>query len=107
MENANVCCPISWEASHGIPIGMTFPWTILQVSVQVHYCKRDEAYFRTLLWQYNGRQNGLISQVLFFELYKIIKNKVTFEGFKNGAIAPLHLPLVQLYCLILIHESAI
>jgi len=22
-------CPISWDVSHGIPIGMTFPWTSL------------------------------------------------------------------------------
>jgi len=41
------------------------------VSLRVHYCKRDGIYFTTLLWQNNGRQNGLII-MLFSELYKII-----------------------------------
>ena len=27
-----------------------------QVSLRVHYCKRDEVYFTTLLWKNNGRQ---------------------------------------------------
>jgi len=25
-------CPIPWDVSHGIPIGMTFPWTSLTIS---------------------------------------------------------------------------
>jgi len=29
MGNTNVCCPISWDVSHGIPIGMAFLWTSL------------------------------------------------------------------------------
>jgi len=24
-------CPIPWDVSHGIPMGMTFPWTSLQI----------------------------------------------------------------------------
>jgi len=31
MGNTNVCCPISWDASHGIPIGIPFPWTSLVI----------------------------------------------------------------------------
>jgi len=26
-------CPIPWETSHGIPIGMTFPWTSLGIKL--------------------------------------------------------------------------
>jgi len=39
-----------------------------------HYCKKDDVKFTTLLWQNNGRQNGLISRML----YNIMLNKVTF-----------------------------
>jgi len=42
--------------------------------------KRDEVYFTTLLWQNNGRPNGLISWVLFSELHKVMVNKVTSVG---------------------------
>jgi len=35
-----------------------------QVSLRVHYCTRGEAYFTTLLWQNNRRQNGLIDVCL-------------------------------------------
>jgi len=31
----------------------------IQVSLRVHYCKRVQEYFTTLLWQKNWRQNGL------------------------------------------------
>ena len=31
MGNTNVCCPIPWDVSHGIPIGMTFTWTSLMI----------------------------------------------------------------------------
>jgi len=57
------------------------------VSLRVHYCKRDEAYFTTLLRQINGRQNGLASRMLFSELYNTLVNKVIFLGFR-GTIAP-------------------
>ena len=40
----------------------------------------------------NGRKNGLISRILFSEMYKIMVNKVTFVGFR-GAIAPIAHPL--------------
>jgi len=61
--------PVSlWEA-----ISVIFG---IQVSLRVHYCKRDEVYFTTLLWQNNGRQNGLISRTLFSKLYKIMVKRV-------------------------------
>jgi len=31
----------------------------IQVSLRIYYCKRDDVYFTTLLWQKNWRQNGL------------------------------------------------
>jgi len=53
------------------------------VSLRVHYCKRDEVYFTTVLWQDYGRQNGLKSRMLFPELYKIMVKTVTFIGFRG------------------------
>ena len=44
----------------------------------------DEVYLTALLWQNNGRQNGLISRRLFCELFKIMVKNVTFVGFKGG-----------------------
>jgi len=55
-----------------------------QVSLRVHYCKRDEVYFTTLRQQNNGRQNGLISRMLFSDLGKIMVNKVPFVGLRGG-----------------------
>ena len=55
-----------------------------QVSLWVHYCKRDKVNFTTLLWQNNGRQNGLIPRMIFSELYKIMTNKVILLGFRGG-----------------------
>ena len=49
-----------------------------QLALRVHYWKSNEVYFTTLLWQNNVRQNGLISRMLFSELYKVMVNKVTF-----------------------------
>ena len=61
-----------------------------QVLCRFRYCKRDEAYFTALLWQNNGRQNSLKSQMLFSDLYKIMVKEVTFTGFRGGgAIDPL------------------
>jgi len=37
MGNTNVCCPIPWDVSHGITIGMTFPWT----SLRIWFCPMD------------------------------------------------------------------
>jgi len=54
-----------------------------QVSLRVHYCTRDEVYFTTLLWWNNRRKNGLVSQMLFSELYKIMVDKVAFAGFRG------------------------
>ena len=52
-----------------------------EVSLRVHYCKRDEVYFTTLLWQNNVWKNGFISCMLFSYVYKIMVKKVTFVGF--------------------------
>ena len=30
-------CPIPWDGSHGIPIGMTFPWTSLRFPWDSHW----------------------------------------------------------------------
>ena len=51
-------------------------------------CNRDKVCITTLLWQNNGRQNGLISRMLSSQLYKIMVNKVTLVNFR-GAIAPI------------------
>ena len=59
-----------------------------QVSLRAHCCKRDEVCLTALLWQNNGPQNGLISQMLFSEFCKIMVNKVIFVGF-IGTIAPI------------------
>jgi len=39
-----------------------------QASSFVHYCKRDEVYFTTVLSQNNGWQNGLISRNAVFRI---------------------------------------
>jgi len=49
---------------------------VSHVSLPVHYSKRDEVYFTTLLWQNNGWQNGLVLQMLFSELYTIMANRL-------------------------------
>jgi len=59
-----------------------------QDSQRRRYSKRDEVHFTTLLWQSNGRQNGLISRMHFFELCEIMVDKVTFVGFRGGSDHP-------------------
>jgi len=54
-----------------------------EVSLRVHYCKRNEDNVTTLLWQNSRQQNDLTSRKLFSELYKIMVNKVTFIGFRG------------------------
>jgi len=48
-----------------------------------------------MLWPNNEWQNGLISRILFSELYKIMVNKITFAAFRGGRSPPLDLPLPQ------------
>jgi len=72
-----------------------------QVSQRLPYCKRDEAYFTTMLWPNNGWQNGLILRMLFSELYKIMVNKITFAGFMGGD-RPLWIPPVSTTGILLI-----
>jgi len=43
----------------------------------------SQQYFTKLLWQNNGRQNGLKSRMLFSELYKIMVKEVAFVGFSG------------------------
>ena len=85
--NTGAIQPVRWGG--GGEISLIFG---SQVSLRVHCCKRDEAYFTTLLWQDGRRQNGLKSRSLFPELYKIMVNKVTFIGFRGGGDRP-NLPL--------------
>jgi len=59
-----------------------------QVSLPVHYRKKEEVYFTTLLWQNKGRQNGLTSRLLFSKLNKIMVKKVTFVGLRGGGNRP-------------------
>jgi len=42
-------CPIPWDVSHGIPIGMTSPWTSLPIRRHIHVCK--PTFWRSLLTQ--------------------------------------------------------
>jgi len=42
-------CPIPWDVSHGIPIGMTSPWTSLPIRRHIHVCK--STFWRSLLTQ--------------------------------------------------------
>jgi len=79
------CMPNRQGRIHSVSLGGAISVIFgSQVSLRVHYCKRDEVYFTTLLWQHNGRQNGLISRMLFSELFKIMVKKVTFVGFRGG-----------------------
>ena len=75
-----------------------------QVSLRIHFCKRDGVYLTTLLWQNSLRQNGLISRMLFSELHKIIVKKVTFVGFR-GAIAPIASPWIRPCCSVTLLSS--
>jgi len=59
-----------------------------EVSLGVHYCKRHKIYFTTLLWQNKGRQNDLITRILFPALYIIMVKKVAFVGFRRGRSRP-------------------
>jgi len=56
--------------------------------------KRRSILQKILLWQNNGRQNRMISRMLFFELYKIMVNNVTFVGFRGGRSSPVDPPLL-------------
>ena len=49
-----------------------------EVSLRIHYGKKDKVYFTTLLWQNNGRQNGFISWMLFSKLHKSLGDKIMF-----------------------------
>ena len=66
-----------------------------EVSLRIHYCKRDEVYLTTLLWQNNGLQNGLTSWMLYSELYKFMVNEVTFVGFRGGGRSPKSSPSIR------------
>ena len=59
-SHSNFCLshPIPWDVSHGIPIGMTFPWTSLLIRLEDHnyqcsspnpgYCELANAHNRDL-----------------------------------------------------------
>jgi len=60
------------------------------MAVKSHYAfiTVSRAYFTTLLWQNRERQNGLISLMLFSELFENMVNEVTFVSFTRS-IAPI------------------
>jgi len=61
--------------------------------VKSHYgfaTVRDEVYITTQLWQNNGRQNVLVSRMLFSKLYKILVNKVTFVSLRRQSPPWIH-----------------
>jgi len=74
--------PVSLEGAISVIFGNQF-------SSRVHYCKRGEVCFTIVLCQNNGRQNGLISRMLFSELFKLMVKKVTFVFFRGGDCPPL------------------
>ena len=95
-----------------------------QVSLRVPYCiqrdevyfttvyremytsiQRDEVYFTTLLWQKNEQQNGLISRMLFSELYKIMVKKVTFLTLRRSGL--LNLPPLWIHPCHPLHQNVI
>jgi len=39
--------PITWDVSHGIPIGMTFPWTSLPLAISYNLAIYHHFYFKT------------------------------------------------------------
>jgi len=61
---------------------------IFRIWIRSWKIKIRSPLFTTLLWQNNGRQNGLISRMLFSELYKIMVNKVHFAGCRVGERSP-------------------
>jgi len=71
----HICCQerIQTVSLGGAAISVIFS---SHVSLRIHYCKTDEVYFTTLLWQNNGRQNDLVSRMLFSELKKIMVKKL-------------------------------
>ena len=72
----------------GVDFSNTVACLVTHVSLLCHYCKGDEVYITTLLWQNNGRQNGLKLWMLFSELYKFMMNKL-LSLVLRGAIAPI------------------
>jgi len=48
-----------------------------------------------LLWQNNWRQNGLTSQMLFSQFFKIMVKKVAFVDVGGGSIAPIAPPWIR------------
>jgi len=48
------------------------------VSLRVHYCETEEVSFTTLLRQNNEQHNGLLSRMLFSDLYKNYSSFRTF-----------------------------
>ena len=43
-------CPIPWDVSHGIPIGMTFLWTSLGTAPSINYRTEKDTDWQKLQW---------------------------------------------------------
>ena len=65
-----------------------------QVSLQVHYCKRDEAYFITLLWQKMDDKVALYRECCFPNCSKSWQKKLHSEVL-GGAIVPIATPRIR------------
>jgi len=67
-----------------------------QVSLRVHYCKRHEVYFTTLLWQNNGDPNGPYIANAVFRIVQNHGEKCYFRRFYGGRspAPPLDWPLM-------------
>jgi len=54
------------QSGHSLPSDGIRQWRrllwylVVKVSLRIHYCKKDEVYFTTLLWRNNRRRNGLV-----------------------------------------------
>jgi len=62
------------------------------VSLRVHSNQRG-SIIHSIAVTKNGRQNGLISRMLFSKLYKIMVKNVTFLGFRGGRSPQSYPPL--------------
>ena len=65
-----------------------------QVSLQVHYCKRDEAYFITLLWQKMDGKVALYRECCFPNCSKSWQKKLLSEVL-GGPIVPIATPRIR------------
>jgi len=72
MGNTNVCCPIPCDVSHGIPIGIPFPWTSLQIFLPISGKVSITNYLKQYYFDYEGHltiENKLkVERILYFQI---------------------------------------